>query len=181
MQLQVQSNPLKGFWLVSGAAFLVAPFLTNDGVCLLFVELILDAFEATKALSNNSIVANACTTEDREKIIKLKEMPLETGDAIYFLLTLACSANIGSALTYTGLSGHYLRLSTHGITRFNYSLINFLTTCLGNPQNMIVAQDATDVMPPLKFLAVMLLPSTAAWLLSEYDCNSTTILANGDF
>ena len=64
----------------------------------------LDAFEATKSLSNNSIVANFSTTEDRENIVKLKEMPLETGDAIYFLLTLACSANIGSALTYTGLS-----------------------------------------------------------------------------
>ena len=118
MQLQVQSNPLKGFWLVSAAAFLVAPFLTNDGVCLLFVELILDAFEATKALSNNSIVANACTAEDRENIVKLKEMPLETGDAIYFLLTLACSANIGSALTYTGLIRYYLILSTHDMIQF---------------------------------------------------------------
>ena len=113
MQLQVQSNPLKGFWLVSAAAFLVAPFLTNDGVCLLFVELILDAFEATKMHSNNLMMASDCTTEDRERIVKLKEMPLETGDAIYFLLTLACSANIGSALTYTGPSRHYLDSSTH--------------------------------------------------------------------
>jgi Na+/H+ antiporter NhaD/arsenite permease-like protein len=27
---------------------------------------------------------------------------LEKGDAFYFLISLACSSNIGSALTYTG-------------------------------------------------------------------------------
>jgi hypothetical protein len=32
---------------------------------------------------------------------------------------------------------------------------------------MIVAQDATGVMPPLKFLGIMLLPSTVTWLMSE--------------
>jgi Na+/H+ antiporter NhaD/arsenite permease-like protein len=111
MQLQVQCNPLKGFWLVSAAAFLVAPFLTNDGVCLLFVELILDAFDATKSISNNShLYTTLSSPEQRAKIVLLQEMPLETGDAIYFLLTLACSANIGSALTYTGLFYHYLLL-----------------------------------------------------------------------
>lgn len=105
MQLQVQSSPLKGFWLVSAAAFLVAPFLTNDGVCLLFVELILDAFEATKSLSNSTdVVSVIASPQERVKIAQSKDMPLETGDAIYFLLTLACSANIGSALTYTGIS-----------------------------------------------------------------------------
>lgn len=104
MQLQVQCNPLKGFWLVSAAAFLVAPFLTNDGVCLLFVELILDAFDATKSISNNHLNTSLSSPEQRAKIVLLQEMPLETGDAIYFLLTLACSANIGSALTYTGQS-----------------------------------------------------------------------------
>ena len=38
MQKVVQDHPLKGFWLVSAAALMVAPFLTNDGVCLLFVQ-----------------------------------------------------------------------------------------------------------------------------------------------
>ena len=117
MQYQVQSNPLKGFWLVSAAAFLVAPFLTNDGVCLLFVELILDAFEATKSLSNCTDILHPSSPEEREKIVQSKNMPLETGDAIYFLLTLACSANIGSALTYTGNCGSCY---------FNYSNLHFL-------------------------------------------------------
>lgn len=109
MQLQVQCNPLKGFWLVSAAAFFVAPFLTNDGVCLLFVELILDAFDATKSISNSNLNINLSSPEQRAKIVLLQEMPLETGDAIYFLLTLACSANIGSALTYTGRVSQHRR------------------------------------------------------------------------
>jgi Na+/H+ antiporter NhaD/arsenite permease-like protein len=103
VQNQVQNDPLNGFWLVSGAAFCIAPFLTNDGVCLLFVELILDAFEAVKALILSSNVhEQPMSAEDRALMIKSRKMPLETGDAIYFLLTLACSSNIGSALTYTG-------------------------------------------------------------------------------
>jgi Na+/H+ antiporter NhaD/arsenite permease-like protein len=65
-------------------------------------------------------------------------MKLERGDAVYFLMTLACSSNIGSALTYTG-----------------------------NPQNMIVAQDAIDVLPPIQFLAVMIIPSLVTWLMSK--------------
>ena len=111
MQKHVQKDPLKGFWMVSGAAFVVAPFLTNDGVCLLFVQLILDAFETVKKDSSSG---NTLVITDRSQIVLRSILPLETGDAIYFLLTLACSANIGSALTYTG-----------------------------NPQNMIVAEDAT--------------------------------------
>jgi Na+/H+ antiporter NhaD/arsenite permease-like protein len=139
----VQRNPLKGFWLVSAASLLIAPFLTNDGVCLLFVQLILDAFEGVKAIEdqlatkNQNMLTN--TPEQRALIVQMKEMPLETGDAIYFLLTLACSSNIGSSLTYTG-----------------------------NPQNMIVAEDAAPVLPPIKFLGIMLLPTLSTWLITTY-------------
>ena len=95
LQNQVQKNPLKGFWLVSAAALVVAPFLTNDGVCLLFVQLILDAFEGVQAMEDqlatktHNMLTNSA--EQRALIVKMKEMPLETGDALYFLLTLACS------------------------------------------------------------------------------------------
>lgn len=65
--------------------------------------------------------------------------PLTREDAFYFLLALACSTNIGSALTYTG-----------------------------NPQNMIVASDAIDVMPPYKFTLYMILPSLVTWFISKY-------------
>eukprot|EP01033_Poteriospumella_lacustris_P008104 gene8104-5832_t len=63
--------------------------------------------------------------------------PLTREDAFYFLLALACSTNIGSALTYTG-----------------------------NPQNMIVASDAIDVMPPYKFTLYMILPSLVTWFIT---------------
>ena len=45
LQNEIRANPRKGFWYVSFAAFVVSPFLTNDGVCLLFVEPILNAFD----------------------------------------------------------------------------------------------------------------------------------------
>ena len=62
-------------------------------------------------------------------------LSLQSSDAVYFMLTLACSANIGSALTHTG-----------------------------NPQNMIVASDSLGVMPPIKFLYYMFLPTILSWL-----------------
>lgn len=116
----VQQNPKRGFWIISLVSFLISPFLTNDGVCLLFVEPILRAFED---LSEEGVEG---------------DFPLTKADAVYFLLTLACSTNIGSALTYTG-----------------------------NPQNMIVASDAIGVMPSYKFLAYMLFPAGSSWLISK--------------
>jgi Na+/H+ antiporter NhaD/arsenite permease-like protein len=85
VQTQVKDHPKSGFWLVSFAAFIISPFLTNDGVCLLFVEPILNAFESLTPQST-----------------KHSDFPLTKADSFYFLLALACSSNIGSALTYTG-------------------------------------------------------------------------------
>eukprot|EP00607_Mallomonas_marina_P009506 CAMPEP_0182419086 /NCGR_PEP_ID=MMETSP1167-20130531/3486_1 /TAXON_ID=2988 /ORGANISM="Mallomonas Sp, Strain CCMP3275" /LENGTH=502 /DNA_ID=CAMNT_0024593705 /DNA_START=485 /DNA_END=1993 /DNA_ORIENTATION=+ len=125
VQNQIKENPKKGFWLVSFAAFIVSPFLTNDGVCLLFVEPILNAFDSI----------------DRPKgpfdYTPNDTFSLEKKDAFYFLLSLACSANIGSALTYTG-----------------------------NPQNMIVGEDAAEVLPPYIFLLYMILPAISGWLIT---------------
>lgn len=112
VQEQIQSHPIRGFWYVSSAAFIVSPFLTNDGCCLLMVEPILNAFSAENS-------------------------QLSKVDSIFFLLTLACSSNIGSALTYTG-----------------------------NPQNMLVSQDAISVLSPGAFLGIQILPSLFAWLIT---------------
>lgn len=168
MQIQVQQNPRKGFWLVSTAAFLVAPFLTNDGVCLLFVELILDAFEATKSLQNGNTVVDVLSPEERAKMVRQEVMPLETGDAIYFLLTLACSSNIGSGLTYTGTHSSHIQQLPLNPSKIILTYSKCFLVSPGNPQNMIVAQDASGVLPPLKFLGVMLVPCVLAWLLSKY-------------
>ena len=70
---------------------------------------------------------------------------LDRADIIYFLLALACSANIGSQITYTG-----------------------------NPQNMLLSQDAISVMPSYKFFIYMLLPSTTVWLISKLVLQITT-------
>lgn len=129
MQGKIKLDPVHGFWLVSVAAFVVSPFLTNDGVCLLFVEPILNAFESLPANNiNRSVNCTATSCVD---------ISLVKSDAIYFLLALACSSNIGSALTYTG-----------------------------NPQNMIVAGDSLSVLSPLRFLGYMILPSTLSFVVT---------------
>lgn len=127
LQRVVQSDPIKGLWLISIAAFVVSPFLTNDGVCLLFVEPILKSFQHAPLDLADIDEPNA------EGNIQLRKT-----DAIYFLLALACSANIGSALTYTG-----------------------------NPQNMIVSSDAIGVLPSYKFLMYMLPSSLFSWVISK--------------
>lgn len=128
----VKENPKRGFWVISLIAFITSPFLTNDGICLLLVEPILRVFEQVGHVGD-LVPAHTTTGE------LIQAFPLTRNDAIYFLLALACSTNIGSALTYTG-----------------------------NPQNMIVASDALSVMPSYKFLAYMTVPSLVAWLISKF-------------
>lgn len=126
VQEQIKENPRKGFWLVSFATLVTSPFLTNDGVCLLFVEPILNAFQ--HAIETGSSV---------ESVIPTAVLTLEKGDAFYFLIALACSSNIGSCLTYTG-----------------------------NPQNMIIAEDALSVLPTYLFFLYMLVPGLMSWIVT---------------
>jgi Na+/H+ antiporter NhaD/arsenite permease-like protein len=136
----IQKSPQYGFWLLSFVAFAVSPFLTNDGVCLLFVEPVLHIFEEVKRnvqTDRHAVAVNAKATQENVASQRVKD--LRNSDALYFLLALACSTNIGSALTYTG-----------------------------NPQNMIVASDALGVMPSYKFLAYMIIPSLVTWFISKF-------------
>jgi di/tricarboxylate transporter len=118
VQDQIKNSPKNGFWLVNTSAFIVSPFLTNDGVCLLFVEPILAAFEAVVRPMTGSSHGSANGSAHGSRnggsshgdsghggAVDLNDptaFVLEQKDAIYFLLGLACSSNIGSALTYTG-------------------------------------------------------------------------------
>jgi len=153
-QSLVQKDPIRGFWAISFAAFIISPFLTNDGVCLLFVEPIIHAFEDTLNPSqsktnlsehnnNNAMIENEDGVNPARHSLTIDvnayKSKLEREDALYFLVALACSANIGSALTYTG-----------------------------NPQNMIVASDSIDVMPPYKFLLYMIVPTLLCWFISKF-------------
>lgn len=54
LQRLVKLHPVQGFWMISLAAFTVSPFLTNDGVCLLFVEPILKAFDVEPETTEES-------------------------------------------------------------------------------------------------------------------------------
>lgn len=92
LQNVIKIAPLRGFWMVSIASFVISPFLTNDGVCLLFVEPILQSFDVNDESDSQNELTSKSSTEQN----------IHSDDAIYFMLTLACSANIGSALTYTG-------------------------------------------------------------------------------
>lgn len=91
VQKLIQEKPRKGFWVTSVIVLLTSPFLTNDGVCLLFVEPILDTF-----IARNSESDRLPTSDAPGSIF------LERSDAFYFLIALSCSSNIGSAMTYTG-------------------------------------------------------------------------------
>ena len=81
LQNLIKLNPVRGLWMVSFVALVVSPFLTNDGVCLLFVEPILNAFESVKNEEENTLVV--CDTIKKDDLKKL-----ERSDAIYFLLAL---------------------------------------------------------------------------------------------
>jgi hypothetical protein len=106
VQELIQRDPVKGFWAVSIAALVVSPFLTNDGVCLLFVAPILSAFEGLndKDIDSEQNSIEEASTGSGGKNTKVKqqtqkygpplqdfELKLKSSDAIYFMLTLACS------------------------------------------------------------------------------------------
>ena len=130
IQNLIKLDPRKGFWTVSVLVFLTAPFLTNDGVCLLFVEPIMDAFSGL--MFDPVPHVSSSNMSDATLILDLRK-----GDAFYFVMSLACSSNIGSALTYTG-----------------------------NPQNMMVAEDSIGVLPPTEFLFHMMLPTIFSWVIT---------------
>lgn len=80
-------NPVGGWWALSLAAFLASPILSNDGVCLLFVEPILNAFKQLPHTSQPTVLN------------EVGQLRLQREDAIYFLLTIVCSANVGTVLS----------------------------------------------------------------------------------
>ncbi len=119
-------------------------------MCLLFVEPILNAFNQVTTTESESDAETGPRNKQQQPQQPRSE--LRKDDAFYFLITLACSSNLGSALTYTG-----------------------------NPQNMIIAQDAIAVCPPHQFLAYMLVPAISTWYLlynysMYYYCTSSDFM-----
>ena len=143
----IKENPVKGFWVVSLFAFIVSPYLTNDGVCLLFVAPILVAFES---INEDSTVTGVITISEN--------MQLKKNDAVYFMLTLACSANIGSAVTYTGNPQVSLRFK--GLFLYNVGIaLLYFYHYMSIYINSIAYSHHTDIYPLLNISA-------------EHDCSS---------
>jgi len=128
LQAKINTTPRKGFWYVGLTAFCMSPLITNDGFVLLCVSPILVAFEGC-----DSAKALGAPRED----LSLNNIQLTKEDSVFFMLNVACAANIGSALTY-----------------------------IGNPQNMIVSTDSIEVLPPYMFLGHMLIPSILSFVIT---------------
>jgi Na+/H+ antiporter NhaD/arsenite permease-like protein len=117
LQHLIRNDIDKGFYAVSILSFLISPFIMNDGLCLMLVHPVLDSFSRD---SRSTATKNYAPT-----------------DPFYFMLTIACSANIGSVLTYSG-----------------------------NPQNLIVASFLSSYMNCGFFFFLMLIPSVISWCIT---------------
>jgi ribonucleotide reductase alpha subunit len=147
LQIIIRSNRNYGFWLVSLLAFSLSPFITNDGLCLLLVTPVLDAFiplisknenenenekkNENKKVQNQELdiimkkyyddkFENNESTHENDEINEVKFMEIKNEileenenkskntnnenencaidtsvDRFYFMLTIACSSNIG--------------------------------------------------------------------------------------
>jgi Na+/H+ antiporter NhaD/arsenite permease-like protein len=133
MEVIIRKDIDRGFFLVSFISFCASPLILNDGLCLMLVNPVLDSFvpSAPDALNGQDQGNNSRVDNDIAKI-----------DAFYYMLTIACSANIGSVMTFSG-----------------------------NPQNVIVAQFLSQYMNCATFFALMLLPAVVCWLISTYLLN----------
>lgn len=130
MQSIIRSDVDRGFYLVSVVSLLASPVILNDGLCLMLVAPVLDAF------------ITSSSTDDLEEGIDMSVSTHSTpsfasSDPFFFMLTIACSANIGSTTTFAG-----------------------------NPQNIIVAQYLSKFMSGGVFFSLTFFPAMISWLLT---------------
>jgi Na+/H+ antiporter NhaD/arsenite permease-like protein len=169
IQYYIQTDVDKGFYLVSIMAFFTSQVIMNDGVCLMLVYPVLDAFIPLSSVSSFSgeksnqqtkkqaDPAGGILTDSSQKLISQSQGKVvderansETSsassssassfhryDSFYFMLNIACSANIGSVMTYAG-----------------------------NPQNLIIAQYLSAYMNCAVYYLYMALPAVVTWILT---------------
>lgn len=168
MQDVIRQDVHRGFYLVSIISFLVSPVIMNDGLCLMLVHPVLDAFLNTPAHQKSPDKTDdsprlplkdgdrhTLTLQDVEEG-EAADRPVEIvndkapapTDPFFFLLNIACSANIGSSLTFSG-----------------------------NPQNLIVAQFLSKYLNGGAFFALMLVPTLISWFISLWYINHLRLLA----
>jgi Na+/H+ antiporter NhaD/arsenite permease-like protein len=203
MQKLLHDNLSYGYYLICFLAFISSPFLMNDGLCLLLVDPVLDAFTQStppslghQPASSSSSSKDPChflmrwyhyfhdlfigfsvnsisltssssskyslaktTSEDsvskpaRYKLIddlQIKED--HTSQRFYLLLGLACSANIGSVMTYAGNPQNVI-ISEH--------LLHSPSTVMGDGSIKY-----STILHGYEFFGFMFLPATIAWLIT---------------
>lgn len=84
----------KGYYWLCTFSFIISPFILNDGLCLMIVHPLLDAFV------NSSIYSESSALQLKSKHILTPTFA--PTDPFYYLIGVVCSANIGSVLTYSG-------------------------------------------------------------------------------
>lgn len=150
MQALIQRDRNVGFLVVSVVSLLVSPVIMNDGLCLMLVHPVLDAFPPrSPAKSERTAIKWAADVaeEGRAEPPPEEESPQEAtdadaeadadADALFYMLNIACSANIGSALTFSG-----------------------------NPQNLLVAQHLSKLLSGGVFFALMVVPVLVSWVIT---------------
>jgi hypothetical protein len=81
-----------GFWMVCALSFLASPFIMNDGICLLLVEPVLDAFvinntSKSKAISNPMQPMKDDSSKDVEQNINIES---DKDERLYYMLAICC-------------------------------------------------------------------------------------------
>lgn len=131
MEEVIEKDDQRGFYLVSLISFVVSPIIMNDGLCLILVDPVLDALNK---------IYERLQISDRDSSIPSQDIQskLKT-NSFYYMLTIACSANIGSTLTYSG-----------------------------NPQNLIIAQYLDKYMNCGIFFSYMIIPALVSWVFTVF-------------
>ena len=160
MQSSIRHDVDRGFYLVSIISFLASPFILNDGLCLMLVHPVLDAFveylpssiedddeeqhktNGRRDTHNPLIGGTSSDIVSSEKQYRKLQYAIRQNDGFYYCLAIACSANIGSVMTFSG-----------------------------NPQNLIVAQFLSKYMNCASFFALMFIPAVVSWLATIYLLN----------
>lgn len=145
MQELIQRDRNVGFLVVSVVSLLVSPVIMNDGLCLMLVHPVLDAFPPrSTANSEHAAIKSAADAAEEGAVEPLREESAQEAtdaeadaDALFYMLNIACSANIGSALTFSG-----------------------------NPQNLLVAQHLSKLLSGGVFFALMVVPVLVSWVIT---------------
>jgi len=143
LQSCIRNDIDRGYWFVCLAAFLSSPFITNDGLCLLIVDPVLDAFLIPADSRPTAFTNSRYPPKRRLNIQEELQRRDHKSNRFFYMLGIACSANIGSAMTFTG-----------------------------NPQNIIIASYLDKLMSGGMFFALMIPPATLSWFITCYYINN---------